>query len=496
MKKGFTFFNVLFTLLLVILTFFIGFNGTREEKVPDEFYRVYLHGKLIGVINSEEDLINMINDEQKEIREKYGVDEVHLPNGLEISKELTYSGIVNSVRSVYERIIETETFTIKGYQVTIKDPDGEKADKILYILHEDDFDKAVEGLALSFIDNDKYQKYMNSTQEEIVNEGEYIESISLKNDVTIKPTYISVSEKIFDNSEDLLRYLLFGTLQTQKIYKIKVGDTIEGVAEKNKLSTDEFIIANPEIKSKDVLLYPGQEVNIALINPLLDVAVLSERTEIQKVAYTTKVKYDYNIAANAQIVKQEGVKGQSKVTFKVETINGIDASVVKTNTVVLSEPVQKIIVRGYDVGGKYINSSSDWGWPTNSGYSITSNIGYRWGTFHYGMDIAGTGYGSPVYAAGDGVVYDSGYQNASGNYVSIDHGNGYITRYFHLLKGLVTKGDKVTKGQKIGLMGNTGDCWPRPTKANPTAGTHLHFEVWVGGRPWYGGQVINPLRLY
>ena len=242
---------------------------------------LYLHGKLIGVISSEEELINMINNEQKEIRQKYGVDEVHLPTGLEISRELTYSGVVNSVRSVYDRIIETESFTIKGYQVTIKDPEKNEDKKIIYVLHEEDFDKAVEGLALSFIDQDKYQKYMNNAQEEIKNEGEFIESISLKNDVTIKPTYISVSEMIFDNSEDLLRYLLFGTLQTQKIYKIKVGDTIEGVAEKNKLSTDEFIIANPNIKSKDVLLYPGQEVNIALINPLLDVAVLSERTQIQ-----------------------------------------------------------------------------------------------------------------------------------------------------------------------------------------------------------------------
>ena len=496
MNKGFNFFNILFTLIMIIMTFFIGFNGSRDYKSPDEFYRIYLNGKLIGVITSEDELIDMINNEQSEIREKYGVDEVHLPNGLEISKEVTYSGKVNSVREVYNRIVETETFTIKGYQVTIKDPNELEEDKVIYVLHEEDFDKAVEGLALSFIDQTKYEKYMNNEQEEIVNEGEFIESISIKEDVTIKPTYISVSENIFDNSTDLLRYLLFGTLETQKIYKIKTGDTIEQVAEKNKLSTDEFIIANPDIKSKDVLLYPGQKVNIALINPMLDIAVLSERTEIQKVPYTTKIKYDYDIAANAQVVKQEGVKGRSKVTFKVETINGIDASVVKTNTVVLSEPVQKIVIRGYDVGGKYISSDGDWGWPTISGYTITSNIGYRWGTYHYGMDIAGTGYGSPIYAAGDGEVYDEGYMSASGNYVNIDHGNGYVTRYFHMMKTLVKKGDKVTKGQKIGYMGNTGDVWPRPTKANPTAGTHLHFEVWVGGRPWYGGQVINPLRLY
>ena len=113
------------------------------------------------------------------------------------------------------------------------------------------------------------------------------------------------------------------------------------------------------------------------------------------------------------------------------------------------------------------------------------------------MDIAGTGYGSPIYAAADGVVYDAGYSSAAGYYVNIDHQNGYYTRSFHFSRApLVKKGDKVTKGQKIGTMGNTGDVWPRPSKYNPTAGTHLHFEVWVGGKPHQGGRVINPLALY
>jgi len=496
MKEKYTLSNGLFTILSITLVFFIGFNGRKKFDLPNEFYRVYLHGEVIGVITSEEDLVNMINDEQSELKKKYNVDKVHLPKGLEIQREVTYSGRLDNVKDVYEKIIETENFTIEGYQVSIKEEDG-KNNKTVYMLNKDHFDVAVENVALAFVDAEKYAKYMNNEQEKITDVGEFIENIEIGQDVTIKPSYISTNETIFTTPEELTRYLLFGTLQTQKIYKIKSGDTIESVAEKNKLSVDEFIIANPEIKSKDVLLYPGQEVNIALINPMLDIVVLSERTTIQTVNYSTKIQYSYDIAANSSVVKQNGVKGKSKVTFKVETINGVDASVVKMNTVVLSAPVTKIIVRGYGVGGSYVNSDGDWGWPTNSGYSITSNVGYRWGTYHYGMDIAGTGYGSPIYAAADGVVYDAGYSSAAGYYVNIDHQNGYYTRSFHFSKApLVKKGDKVTKGQKIGTMGNTGDVWPRPSKYNPTAGTHLHFEVWVGGKPHQGGRVINPLALY
>lgn len=495
MKTKYTFSNALFTLFSIVLVFIIGFNGSRNYDLPNKYFRVYLHGEVIGVITSEEALVKMINDEQSELKEKYGVDEVSLPNGLEIQREVTYSGKLDNVKNVYEKIKETEHFTIEGYQVSIKEDDENI--KTIYLLNKEDFDTAVENVALAFIDSEKYAKYMNNEQEKITDVGEYIESIEIGQDVTIKPSYISTDETIFTTSEDLTRYLLFGTLQTQKIYKIKSGDTIESVAEKNKLSVDEFIIANPDIKSKDVLLYPGQEVNIALINPILDIVVLSERTSIQTVAYSTKIQYSYDVAANSSVVKQKGVKGKSKVTFKVETINGVDASVVKTNTVVISAPVTKIIVRGYGVSGSYITSDGDWGWPTNSGYTITSNIGYRWGSYHYGVDIAGTGYGSPIYAIADGVVYDAGYSSATGYYVNIDHQNGYYSRSFHMSKpALVQKGDKVTKGQKIGTMGNTGDVWPQPTKQNPTAGTHLHLEVWVGGKPYQGGRVINPLSLY
>ena len=60
----------------------------------------------------------------------------------------------------------------------------------------------------------------------------------------------------------------------------------------------------------------------------------------------------------------------------------------------------------------------------------------------------------------------------------------------------VSEGTVVKKGQKLGGMGNTGYVVPAPTKKNPFAGTHLHFEVWKGGKPWQGGTAIDPLKLY
>jgi len=115
-------------------------------------------------------------------------------------------------------------------------------------------------------------------------------------------------------------------------------------------------------------------------------------------------------------------------------------------------------------------------WPTDS-TRITSEFGYRKDPFtrrtayHAGIDIGGRS-GDPVYAAADGVVSAVGYERSHGYYVTIKHENGLQTNYFHLRKYLVSKGQKVEKGEKIALLGSTGR----------STGPHLHFEVVENGK--------------
>lgn len=113
---------------------------------------------------------------------------------------------------------------------------------------------------------------------------------------------------------------------------------------------------------------------------------------------------------------------------------------------------------------------------------------------HKGIDFTTAGatgntYGKEIRAAADGVVYSSEYHYSWGNNVYINHGNGVYTRYAHCSKLLVGKGQTVKQGQVIAYVGNTGNVSPRPSAANPHAGAHLHFEVWVNGdrvnpAPW------------
>ena len=85
--------------------------------------------------------------------------------------------------------------------------------------------------------------------------------------------------------------------------------------------------------------------------------------------------------------------------------------------------------------------------------------------------------GTPVLAVGDGEVVIAKRSGAASNYVAIRHGRQYTTRYMHLKKLLVKPGQKVKRGDRIALSGNTGR----------STGPHLHFELWTGQ------QAVNPL---
>lgn len=99
---------------------------------------------------------------------------------------------------------------------------------------------------------------------------------------------------------------------------------------------------------------------------------------------------------------------------------------------------------------------------------------------HRGMDFTGP-EGSDIFATGDGVVVDAGYNfHGYGNKIMIDHGYGYKTVYAHLKKIKVKVGDKVKRGDVIGYLGNTGR----------STGAHIHYEVRFHNNP------INPINYY
>ncbi|WP_238547696.1 DUF5930 domain-containing protein [Meridianimarinicoccus roseus] len=120
--------------------------------------------------------------------------------------------------------------------------------------------------------------------------------------------------------------------------------------------------------------------------------------------------------------------------------------------------------------------------PVHASVRRTSGFGYRrdpirgGSRLHAGMDWAGA-YGTPIYASADGVVTHAGWQSGYGRLVKIQHEFGIETRFAHLSKINVQVGQRVSRGDMIGGMGNSGR----------STGTHLHYEVRVNGDP------VNPM---
>ena len=120
-------------------------------------------------------------------------------------------------------------------------------------------------------------------------------------------------------------------------------------------------------------------------------------------------------------------------------------------------------------------------WPTRGW--LSSGFGNRISPFtnekefHKGLDIS-TRMNTPILAPADGLVSSTGKDYLMGNKLTINHGYGLKTRYGHMAKILVKKGEYVKRGQEIGLVGNTGR----------STGPHLHYEVYLNSLP------VNPRR--
>lgn len=106
---------------------------------------------------------------------------------------------------------------------------------------------------------------------------------------------------------------------------------------------------------------------------------------------------------------------------------------------------------------------------------ISSQYGTRFfagkSEYHPGVDLAAPS-GTPIYASGSGVVTRSGWVNGYGQMIEINHGNGYITRYAHASRLLVSVGERVKSGEEIAKVGCTGRC----------TGAHLHYEIVQDGQ--------------
>lgn len=273
---------------------------------------------------------------------------------------------------------------------------------------------------------------------------------------------------------------------TEKEYTVQSGDTFGGIAKKHDMTEDQLKALNPDIKDINKLQI-GQMLLVQRPQYFLQVVVVKTvREEGVVVPFKTRTVYRDDKYTDWSSVKTKGVNGEKTQIYEVVMLDGYEISRVVVEEIITKEAVTKVVEVGTKKRPSNTGSSQGDGithgnmtWPV----PICRNVYQKFGGRHGGIDISSGPVpvlGKPAVAADGGVVIEAsvGWNGGYGNVVKIQHSNGLITVYAHLQTIKVSKGQKVSAGQTIGLIGNSGRSF----------GPHLHFEVIKNG------VKVNPLN--
>ena len=456
-------------LLISSISFNMAFAKESEDNTLKEIYHIYTDGEYVGAISDQTKIQSMLDKKVEESSSLFKDLSLTAGSNLSVVSEQVFTPNTEDETTLQklEDLIEVEA---KAFALSIND------EMTVYVKDLDAYNEALRKLKLHFVSEDELNilEAKNNTSQSLpdLKENETrISNLTLKEKVSGVTVETDPSQIV--SPEDAVKLLLEGTLE-KELYTVAVGDVLGTIANKHNLTSAELMVLNPGLTDSTVLQI-GQELNVTVLKPLINIEVQYEKKSIEAILHTKKVEETEDMYKGDTKVKQEGTDGQKDVTYLISKENGVQVGQSVVEETILVEPKDHIVLKGT----KVIPSRGEgvFAWPAEGGY-ISSKMGYRWGRQHEGIDIARPS-GFNIKASDNGIVVAAGWDGTYGNRIIIDHQNGYKTTYAHLSSISATVGQVVPTGTKIGVMGSTGR----------STGTHLHFEVEKNG------VTINPLTV-
>ncbi len=438
------------------LTF--GIHVQAEDSLVS-VYHIYHDGKYMGTVDKQEVIeefstlkINKIKDKYKDLQ--LTVEDIEIIPEEMFRPVFNNAEVVENLEKDLDVVVEATVLNINDQEVAAFQ-DSSIAKNVL--------DEYKQKFVSKKVLDDLASQQVNEPLPALKEGQSRITDVSFTEDVTLETKKV-LPERIL-TSEQGLNLLEKGTPVEEK-YKIQENDVLGEIASKHDLSLDNLLELNPGLK-KDSVIKPGDLLNVTVLKPYVKVQVQEEVSEKETIAFKTEIKEDSSMPKGEEKVSQKGQNGESLIHYTVTKQNGSEIKQEIVNEKVLKEPINEILIKGTKIIPS--RGTGNLEWPAVGGY-ISSGLGQRWGKLHKGIDIARPS-DRTIKAADNGRVISAGYNGGYGNKVVIDHNNGIQTVYAHLSSISVKVGQIVSQGQKLGVMGSTGN----------STGTHLHFEVYENG---------------
>ncbi|WNR44561.1 M23 family metallopeptidase [Paenibacillus roseipurpureus] len=450
----------------IVLTGAITFSGHHYvEAGMSEVYHVMLDNQEIGVVSDH----NLIDEYKKnkpvEVQKNFpNVHVVLKTDGITYTSERAYNVKTDNaavISSLDELLVPQPVgvaLKVDGKTIAIV-KDQATADQILSKVSEPFTPKAKDAAKVSALSTGVGDDISTAPSE--LEKVDFVQKVDFE-EVPINPTDLA-------KPEDVVKTLTTGDVAPAK-YTVVEGDCVSCIAKKLGITKQFIYDNNPGIQ--DDKLKIGNQLDVTVLKPTLSVKTTEKIVKNQEIQYDTEYEKDDSLRLGVVQPISPGKNGLKKVTIQVTKIDGLLTEESVVNEEVIDQPVTAKAKKGTKViKGE---GTGKFAWPVISP-SISSTFGYRWGKLHKGIDITGN---KSIMAADNGKIVETGYKSDYGNYIIINHLNGYETLYGHLSQIIAKSGTIVEKGDKIGIMGSTGD----------STGVHLHFEV------HRSGNLENPLK--
>lgn len=451
---------VITTVLVVVLGLQMNYITFANNSNLTTVYYVYLNDTYIGIVSDKSIIDNVLSEKLKTMEQSYKDLNLQFGSKIKYVPEQVFRSTANNKKTI-NNLENALQLKAEASAIII---DGKP---VVYLENKNSAQEVIKKIKLQYVTEDQLKELeargANTTLPPLNENETRLIGIHLSKNVSIEDVKAAPDQLL--SIDQAVTFLQKGTIQEKK-YKVQDGDVLGTVANGHNLKLSELLALNPGL-TEDSILKIDQEVNITVPQPYIEVMIEKEVNQQETIPYQNEITEDSSMPKGENKVIQQGQNGLQKVTYHISEQNGISVKKDILNQEILQQPVNQQVRKGTKVIPS--RGEGSLGWPAVGGY-ISSNMGYRWGKFHKGIDIARPS-SKTIKAADNGVVVSAGWDNAYGNKIVIDHQNGYRTVYAHLSSLGVRAGQVVAKGSAIGVMGATGDA----------TGVHLHFEVYKNG---------------